>query len=954
MEAILETLARHLVETAGEESSDTRIILPNRRAGLFLQRNLSKYNTSVNWAPRIYAINDFITELSSLDAADPVESVFVLHELYKELKKDPEPVDEFFHWGEIMLHDFDEMDKYLVNSDLIFRNIVDLKEIEEPFSGLEPSQLAFIRQFWEGFYAGENTPEKEHFMEMWKILPRLYHRLRGALSDRGEGYQGMQYREIAESIDSGKLACPAGRIVVAGFNALNGCEKLIFGWLQKHEAEFFWDFDHSYSSDPGNEAGRFMRGNLDSFPPAANLESFNSLKDPKEIRIFELPTDLLQAKTVHRILEERVLPPKVDCTDTAVILCDEELLMPLLMSVPESTGEINVTMGYPMKSTPVAGFTEALLSLQRNFREAKDGSISFYFKDVQSILLHPYMERSDLADGGSLLDEIARRNLIQVDQTLFFTDFEKMIFRPVKDSDDLVIYLRKIFLHILENFASDEDKLLPELHREFVLQILMQLNRLETLVCSRPGIPMAVFERLFRKMLSLMRIPFEGEPLSGLQVMGILETRMLDFRHVILISMNEEIMPASQFRHSYIPYALRLAFGMPSREDMDGIYAYYFNRLLQRASHVDLLFNGTSEGVRTGEMSRYLYQLIYERGVEIRRPGVEVMARETVPVVVSHSPEIDQKLKRYTTEVEGKKFLSPSAINAYIDCSLKFYLRYIAGIGESDEVEEEIGAAGFGTVVHESIKELYEEITPGGKGVISKEVLEKLKGSDRIDEVLTRIFMEHHYRGRKNAVPEGRNIIILKVMHRYLKKIIETDQQIAPFELVSAEQTYRRYLEIGSDKGKRMVRLGGLIDRVDRVDEVLRVIDYKTGNAKTTFSGLDAIFNGELSFRNGAALQTLLYSWLVLEEHPGEQVSPGLYVMKALYDKGFDPRLLMGSFSKKEFVDDFSKLEDTYLAKLEETLESLFNPDIDFIQTNNEALCRYCDFSKICSRQGID
>jgi len=932
MQTILESLARHLVETAGEEKSETRIILPNRRAGLFLQRNLSKFSNSVAWTPRIYAINEFISEISSLDEADPVESVFLLYDLYKDLKEEAEALDEFYHWGEILLHDFDEMDKYLVDSELIFRNIADLKEIEEPFAGIDPSRLAFIRQFWEGFYAGDETPEKKHFLEIWKILPIMYKGLREELLTRGEAYQGMQYRQIADSIDSGQLTCPDGRIVVAGFNALNACENKIFSWLQEHETEFFWDFDHHYTDDPGNEAGRFLRTNLQRFPPEVQLESFDSLDDQKEIRIFELPSDLLQAKTVHRILEGREIPPKADCTDTAIILCDEELLMPLLMSVPETTGEINVTMGYPMKSTPVSGFTEALLSLQNNLREAKDGSLSFYYKDVQTILLHPYMERPDAGNGGGLLDEIAKRNLIQVDQALFQSDFEGMIFRKVSGPKDLVVYLREIFLHILEIFVDEEDKLLPELHREFVLRILMQLNRLETLISSHPEIPGAVFERLFRKMLSQLRIPFEGEPLSGLQVMGILETRMLDFRHVILLSMNEEIMPASQFRHSYIPYTLRLAFGMPSREDMDGIYAYYFNRVIQRASHVDLLFNSTSEGVRTGEMSRYLHQLIYMRGVEIRRPGVEVMARETVPVVVSFTPEIDQKLQRYTKGSEGEKFLSPSAINSYIDCPLKFYLRYIAGIGEADEVEEEIGAAGFGTVVHESIRELYEDLTGGGKGVIRKEDLEALKGSERIVEVLTRTFMEHHYRGRKNAVPEGRNIIILKVMQAYLEKIIDCDRQIAPFELVSAEKSYQRYFEIGKEGQKREVRIGGLIDRVDRVGGVLRVIDYKTGNAKTTFSDLESIFRGELTSRNSAALQTLLYSWLILEEHPDEPVSPGLYVMKSLYDTQFDPRLVMGSHSRKEYIDDFAKFEEVYLAKLEEILLSLFNPEVDFNQ----------------------
>ena len=308
---------------------------------------------------------------------------------------------------------------------------------------------------------------------------------------------------------------------------------------------------------PTSEAGRFMRDNLMNFPPAAELESFSCLDSPKEMRIFELPSDLLQAKTVHRILEERKLPEELDCTDTAVVLCDEDLLLPLLMSVPESTGEINVTMGYPMKSTPVAGFAENLFRLQHNSRLARDGTVSFYYRDVQSILLHPYMERADLKRGQSLLEEISEGNLIQVDQGLFQSGFEKKIFRQVRGSGDLVQYLREIFLHILEIFASGEEQLLPELHREFVLRILMHLNRLETLLSTRSDIPMEVFERLFRKVMSLMRVPFEGEPLSGLQVMGILETRMLDFRHVILLSMNEEVMPASQF--SALQYSLCLA-----------------------------------------------------------------------------------------------------------------------------------------------------------------------------------------------------------------------------------------------------------------------------------------------------------------------------------------------------------------------------------------------------------
>lgn len=954
MKSILESLAIYLSKTSTENSAGTRIILPNRRAGLFLQRNIASLNKSVRWAPRIYAINEFVEELSELELCDPVEAVFMLYDIHTGLRENVESLDEFYHWGEILLRDFDEMDKYLVDPQMLFHNIADLKELEDPFAGVDEAQLKFIRQFWEGFYAGQETAEKDHFIEMWKALPDIYLALREKLKHKGEGYQGMLYREIAERIEEKTMPAPEGRIIVAGFNALNKTEKKIFSWLQQQGAEFFWDYDRTYIDDPTNEAGRFMRENLLAFPPSASLESFFSMDEKKDIRIFELPSDLLQAKTVHKILEEKKLPEDLECTDTAVILCDEELLMPVLMSVPQSGGDLNVTMGYPMKSTPVSGLTEALLRLQRNSRLSGDGKVSFYYRDVQAILLHPYMERSQTASGKSLLDLIARNNLIQVNQDLFESEFEKLIFRQVNETIKLLEYLREIFLHVLELFASTEDRMLPEVHREFVLRILMHLNRMETLLSDRPDIPMAVFERLIRRVLSLVRIPFEGEPLSGLQIMGILETRLLDFKHVIMLSLNEELMPASQFRQSYVPYALRLAFGMPSREDMDGIYAYYFNRLLQRAESVDLLYNSTSEGVRTGEMSRYLHQLVYKKGIEIRRPGVEVMARERVPVIVKNTPEIQQKLGKYISGRKDGKFLSPSAINTYIDCSLKFYLRYIAGIGESDEPEEDIGAAGFGTVVHESIKILYEDIASNSEGIIEKEALEALKKSKKLEKVLNQSFVAHHYKGRRNVRPEGRNIIILKVMLRYLEKIIDTDLKICPFELVSLEQSHLRDLEISLENQKLVIRIGGLIDRIDRIGDTLRVIDYKTGSARREFANIKGLFDGSLTNRNRAAMQTLLYSWLVQEKYSGEQISPGLYVMNALYDAEFDPCLSMGSHSKREKISSFARFEEEYIESLRETLSELFNPATSFKQTEVEAQCRHCDFSRICSRQAIE
>ncbi|MEN8203375.1 MAG: PD-(D/E)XK nuclease family protein [Bacteroidota bacterium] len=951
----LESLAIHLARQSGPGLGDTRIILPNRRSGLFLQRHLSRHNEQVQWAPRIYAISDFINESSELSLSDPVELLFSLYDLYHETVQAPDPLDEFYFWGEIMLRDFDELDKYLVDAEMLFRNIQDLKMLEEPLAGLDEEQLKFIRQFWAGFHEGDLTGEKEKFLDIWKLLPLLYDRLKTNLTAGGEGYLGMQYREIAERIDRGEMDHEwKGRTLIVGFNALNSSEKKIFSWLHKHGAEFFWDYDHQYVDDAGSEAGRFMRENRENFQPKTKLEDFRGMDADKQIRIFELPTDVLQAKTVHRILEEEEAGEQRDCTDTALVLCDEELLMPVIMSLPESTGEINVTMGYPMKNTPVFSFIDSLLRLQKNVRKGSEGQVSFYHKDVSTLLLHPYMRNMEGDSGSGLMEEITGSNLFQVDSRLFTGEFEKKIFRNMDEAGDLLTYLRTIFTHILEQLAGEEADMHRSLDREFIFQLLMHLNKLETLLARRPSIPVSVLERLIRKQLTALRIPFEGEPLSGLQLMGILETRLLDFRHVILLSMNEEVMPASFSAQSYIPYALRLAFNMPAREDMDAIYAYYFKRLLQRAEKIDLLYNSGSEGIRTGEMSRYLYQLMYSKGIRVIRPGLEVMARETPALEVRHTPEIVDKLSRYSYDNEDGPYLSPSAINTYIDCSLKFYLRYLAGIGEADEVTEEIDAAGFGTVVHDSIRELYETISGRNGGSITREELQRLRSSGQAEEVLKRAFIKQHFRGRKRAGLEGKNILIFRVMLRYLEKIIETDMAIAPFQLVSAEQRYVRRMDISPDDRSLTLRMGGKIDRVDRVGDSLRVIDYKTGNARQGFQDMKSLFDRDLISRNGAAMQTLFYAWLVSEEHQGQSVLPGLYVMKALYGKKFDPALTMGSHSRKLRIHSFSELEEEYISGLKEVLSRMFDPDIPFTQRAYDVKCTYCDFAQICNRISID
>lgn len=952
---ILETLAIHLAASDPDLLGRTRIILPNRRSGLFLQRHLAVHTPKTGWAPLVFSMTDFIKEISLLEQGDPVELLFALYDIYHKVADRPLSLDEFYHRGETMIRDFDELDKYLVDAEILFSNIMDLKAIEEPLAGLDEEQIVFVRQFWTGFYSGELSPEKEEFLKNWKLLPLLYRQLRQELTAEGKAYQGMQYREIADRIAEGALEeAWEGRTIVAGFNALNPCEKRIFAWLKIHGAEFYWDYDEGYIEDAQSEAGRFLRENLRQFPQAAKLGESKGLEGEKDIRIFELPSDVLQAKTVHRILEESGPKHKGDCTDTAVVLCDEDLLLPVLMSLPDDTEEINVTMGYPMKNTPVYGFTESLLRIHHHARQLPEGGASFYHKDVMAILLHPYFRKIAGDSASELGRKILSSNLIMVEQNLFTGELERRIFRVVESAPELLDYLRGIFTHILEGFASMEEKVQKALDREFIFRLLSHLNKWDNMLIQRPSISISILEALLRKSLSGLRIPFEGEPLSGLQLMGILETRMLDFKHVILLSMNEEVMPASHSATSNIPYSLRLAFQMPAREDMDAIYAYYFYRLMQRAERVDLLYNSGAEGVKSGEMSRYLYQVIFERGSEVIRPGLEVHTREIPPVQVEHTQEISKKLEVFFLDQEDGRYLSPTAINTYIDCSLRFYLRYLAGIGEAYEVEEEIGASGFGTVVHDTLQVLYSEIAQRNSQQITHLELMALTSSDQAERVLREEFIKHHFRGRRKGKLEGRNIIMFQVMLRYLLKIIHTDLKLAPFTLVSVEKQYERKLELESAGKSLEIRLGGKIDRVDRLGKLLRVIDYKTGSARQEFSSLDSLFDGTQSKRNSAAMQTLLYAWLVDASHPDEQILPGLYVMKALFEENFDPALVMKSRGQVEKIEAFIDHEAEFLEHLKDVVQHMYDPSTPFTQRENDQKCSYCDFAELCSRNTIE
>lgn len=947
----LETLAKHILHEASDNLTDHCFVFPNRRSGLFFNRFLVKHATGTQWAPKTVTINELMQDLSGYVVADQLDILFTLYDIYLEVAPLPEQFDSFYPWGEMMINDFDNLDKYMVDPESIFRNIKELKEIDDVFGDLEKEEVEFIRKFWKSFHQGGSTREKDMFLTTWKMLPGLYRSLKKQLTEREEGYEGMLYRNVAE-MDMVNLTekLTSAHYSFIGFNALSQSEKRLFSKLRnKGMASFYWDYDERYIRDEFMEAGRFMRDNIVQFPPPVNLDIFNSLDNERDIRIFNLPSDVLQAKTVHQILSERT-NTIVEANDTAIVACNENLLMPVLVSLPDQVNLVNITMGYPFSNTPLYSFTEGLLRLYRNTRKNRDGTIKFYNKDVLSVLNHQYYQLISNEDPSGVIRNIIHENRVYVDPDFFTGEFAGMIFRQVSTTSELCQWLDKLLLFILDRLQTEEQHQYRELEKEYVLVMLSRLNKLSQIIDGRPELELQTFIKLFKRIMSGQRIPFTGEPLAGLQVMGILETRLLDFDNVIMLSVNEDIMPRSSAGHSFIPYSFRYAYGLPTREDMDAIYAYYFYRIIQRAKKVDLLFKGAAEGVRSGEMSRYLYQMKYDYDAVMVRPVLSVHASDKSAISIDKSPEIISVLEKYMDGDEEGRYFSPSALNTYIECSLKFYFRKVTRIKEQEELLEELDAIGFGNILHHAIHELYEKISEG-KEELTREDLISLKTGDQVDSTLEDVFAREFYKSGKKRIIEGSNLVIIAILKKYLLKIIDTDAGIAPISMLDLEKDYKVIRNIRTGQGIIPVLLGGKIDRIDRPHNgITRIIDYKTGGTEQVFQSIDSLFEKDALNRNKEAFQAFVYASLYLDKNPEQEVMPGLYIVRKMFGENYSPEFRMGEPNHKMPLQNFKEYYEKFNERLEILLEEIFNPDIPFTQTLNTAYCKYCDFNGICDR----
>lgn len=957
MQPFLQLVAHDLYTKIGNDLSRTVLVFPNKRANLFFNEYLAEESDQPIWSPAAMSISDLLQKLSVQKTGDPIRLVCELYKVFKEETESRETLDDFYFWGELLISDFDDVDKNMVDADKLFSNLQDLKNLMDDYEFLDEEQEEAIRQFFQNFSIERRTELKEKFISLWDKLGIIYHRYREKLAELGIAYEGMLYRNVIEQLDTDQLKYD--KYVFVGFNVLNKVEKEFFQKLQKAgKAMFYWDYDLFYTQRISkHEAGEFIKRNLIDFPNELPESYFDIFRKPKKIRYISASTENAQA----RFLPEWVKATQTHTTqivsekENAIVLCNEALLLPVLHSIPQDVQNVNITMGFPLAQTPVYSFINAAMELQTNGYRPDTGR--FTYEAVSKILKHPYTRQ--LSDHATRLErELTKTNrFYPLPSELKKDDFLTILFTPQSNIRELCDYLLRLIksISILYRKEGEYDDIFNQLYRESIFQSHLKINRLYSLIESGElSVRTDTLKRLITKVLTASNIPFHGEPAIGLQIMGVLETRNLDFRNLIMLSLNEGQLPKAGGESSFIPYNLRKAFGMTTIEHKNAVYAYYFYRLIQRAENITLLYNTSSDGLNRGEESRFMLQLLVEGPHEITREYLEAgqSPQNTLEIQIEKTPEILRRLYRaYDTAQPESVILSPSALNTYLDCRLRFYYRYVAGLKTPDEVSAEIDSALFGTIFHLSAQLAYTDLTANGK-MIQREDLERLLRDEiKLQGYVDQAFKQELFKVAPEEKPEynGVQLINSKVIVSYLKQLLRNDLQYTPFDMVAMEKKVSEKITIQTALGPLTLRLGGTIDRMDAKEGTLRIVDYKTGGSPKIPANIEQLFTPSET-RPNYIFQTFLYAAIMSRKQP-LMVAPALLYIHRAASESYSPVIEMGEPRKPKIpVNNFAFFEDEFRERLQALLEEIFDEKELFTQTEDIKKCAYCDFKAICKR----
>lgn len=981
MKAFLKIVAKDMLEKYGTDMSDIAVVFPNKRASLFLNNYLAQLAHKPIWTPTYITISDLFRRHSDLKVADPIKSICDLHKTFVKCTGIDETLDHFYGWGQLLLADFDDVDKNMVDAKQLFANLSDIHELDD-VSYLTDYQKEMIRKFFSNFSDDHNSELKKRFLQLWCHFYDIYTEFNQLMAEQGLAYEGALYRSV---VSNESIEFRHKKYLFVGFNMMQVVELNLLDRLKKQgKAAFYWDYDQYYM-DGNNEAGHYIRQYLPYYPNELadypQQEIYNNMTKNKDITYISAPTENIQARYVNSWLKKNGRYKMG--RNVAIVLSDESLLQSVIHSLPQEVGSINITIGYPLQQTPFYSLIQQLIQLQ-GIGHPKQGD-TYRLHYVLIALRHPYTRyiSEKYTELLAKLDEQKRfypsREFLSLDGdeglTLLFRNLEEATASQDEYNRKLITYL----LDVLRTIGTHAKELNDPLFHESLYRTYTLLNRLQDLIIAGDlQVDIITLERLIQQLIQTTSIPFHGEPAEGIQVMGVLETRNLDFDHILILSCNEGKLPKGVNDSSFIPYSLRKAYGLTTVENKVAIFAYYFHSMLQRAHDITLTYNNATEDGQSGEMSRFMLQMMVESQHSIRR---KTLVAGQKPLRPAYSDA--QKTDEVMAVLDNIKMITPTFLNTYQRCQKQFYYKYVKGLLEPDEIDEdEVDNKIFGNIFHRAAELFYytfaskDDIATDDQGkqrlirpiVITADNLDHaLKDTSLVYRLVDQAFREELFKvSSSDYHPKynGLQLINKEVIASYLRQLITIDRRQVPFTIIGMEIVVSTTLGVATARGQKLFRIGGFIDRLDSVAasgnpsalgnlaERIRVIDYKTGRSRTSHpKDIEEVFSTQplaIGKHNDYYLQAILYSLIVKNDrryNPAQEpVSPGLLFIQNAGADDYDPTLKLG----KELLTDVAPLEAEFTDHLRSLLADIYDPALPLKPTEDKKRCVFCPYAALC------
>ena len=947
----LEYVAEDIIGKYGTDLSRIAVVFPNKRAALFLNEHLARIAGQPVWSPAYITISDLFRQHTDLKPADPIKLICDIHKSFTKCTGIDETLDHFYGWGQLLLADFDDIDKNMADADSIFCNLKDIHELDD-ISYLDDEQKEMLKRFFANFSDDIESELKKRFLSLWSHFGDIYHDYNRRLTEQGIGYEGAIYRKVASEET---LHLKYDKYLFVGFNLIQKVERVLFSRLMKEgKAKFYWDFDEYYmptaraqqsASVPNNTAS--FAAYLTDFPNEldnTDRDIYANMRRPKRIRFISSPTENAQARFASNWLleNERYKAGR----KTAVVMCDESILLPIMHSLPPEADKVNITSGFPLAMTPVASLVMLLFDLYTLGLRKKGTAFNPHY--LKKLMAHPYARH---------LQEVHLKEMNEVH--LKGVHLSQVHQEKEMHQEGIAALLQHIATLVKQvGIATKQEG--DALTQESVFRMFTILNRLAALADSGDLlVDNTTLRRLVSQLVGAASIPFHGEPVVGVQIMGVLETRNIDFDNVLLLSCNEGNMPKGVNDSSFIPYSIRKAHGLTTIDNKVAIYSYYFHRLLQRAGDITIAYNNSTDNGHTGEMSRFMLQLLVESGQKIDHYSLTAKNQPT-PLM----PKAIEKDETALSKLEEMSRLSPSAINTYIRCKLAFYYQYIAHIKEPDSDPETIDNRMFGNIFHRAAYLIYKDITDHSPVIEKAHIQAYLSNRKLLASVVDRAFEEEECKTNN-----GLQIINREVIIEYVTKLLKIDQQLCPFSILAMEEEAKVYTQLSFTipSGGALVSsaptkqynltIGGIIDRLDAVTDKqtgkrrIRVVDYKTGNKPSSaIKSIEEVFDPKniASKHSNYFLQAILYSLIVSGSKEwnaaNDPVSPALLFIKQAATNDYDPTLCID----KHRISDVTVYKEEFLTKLKETVADMYSPDAAFTPTDDRKKCELCPYRMLC------